>query len=54
MGAVSDDEPIKVSDYIAIGVRCGLCVKETLQLPVGLLCDLWTIYKMQHGIAPDV
>lgn len=49
MGAIEDDE-WSVAGYVAIGVRCGLSVQETLQQPVGLVMDLWEIYKEQHGI----
>lgn len=48
MGAIADEE-WSVAGYVAIGVRCGLSVQETLQQPVGLIMDLWEIHKKQHG-----
>ena len=51
MGVTTDDDnQLKLADYVGVGVRCGLSVRETLQIPVGLLCDLWQLYKDSHGI----
>lgn len=33
-----------------MGVRCGLSVQETIQSPVGLLMDLWEVYKRVNGL----
>lgn len=50
MGAAPDEDKPQAASYIAVGVRCGLSIQETLQAPVGLISDLWEIYRMSHGI----
>lgn len=53
MGAAPDDDKLSAASYIAVGVRCGLSIQETLQYPVGIITDLWEIYKQSHGIKDD-
>nr|DAI28939.1 MAG TPA: hypothetical protein [Caudoviricetes sp.] len=53
MGAAPDDDKLSAASYIAVGVRCGLSIQETLQYPVGVITDLWEIYKQSHGLSDN-
>lgn len=53
MGVKVEEDKFMPANYISAGLRCGLSLRDTLQAPVGLVMDLWEIYKQSHGIKTD-